>query len=335
MNASNCFSSNEYLFLPTKKDPKVALVIDNAALSNNSFKLYNPFSKKARLLKKMTKKAFTDYNMLSKKLFSTETKKKFNFIKFMEERLGEQLVVSVYFATARDKLVLQLQTPDAKIIGYIKFPLSETGLKRLNNEKKALDILSSKRIVEKYLLWEKYENIPFLLLSETNGNIGHPNSKAIDDLLLRFRRKESYSLANHPRIQYMIDKAKQLNVSKLEKTIEKIRRESATKYFLVYEHGDFAPWNIINTSKGTVPFDFEYFVEDGLEYFDLIKYHYQIGKLLKGMRPDTLANYVIEKILVDEANILLKLFLAKEILVKMEECEDYGFEQKMLDFLEK
>ena len=46
---NNFFSSNQYLFLPTKRNPKVALVIDDVNLIDNAFKLYNPFSKKAKI----------------------------------------------------------------------------------------------------------------------------------------------------------------------------------------------------------------------------------------------------------------------------------------------
>ena len=41
------FSLNSYIYLPTKQNPKVALVVDNSDLANNAFKLYNPFSFKA------------------------------------------------------------------------------------------------------------------------------------------------------------------------------------------------------------------------------------------------------------------------------------------------
>ena len=52
MNATDFLSSNSYIYLPTSKNPKVALVVDNSALAQNAFKLYNPFSQKAKLFKK-------------------------------------------------------------------------------------------------------------------------------------------------------------------------------------------------------------------------------------------------------------------------------------------
>ena len=56
---------------------------------------------------------------------------------------------------------------------------------------------------------------------------------------------------------------------------------SEVNYLEVYEHGDFAPWNLMVTEKGIIPFDFEYFEEFGLEYLDEIKYHFQIEHFLK------------------------------------------------------
>ena len=50
MKDFNFFSDNKYIVLPTKTKPKVFLSIDNNC-KKNSFKLYQPFSFKAKLLK--------------------------------------------------------------------------------------------------------------------------------------------------------------------------------------------------------------------------------------------------------------------------------------------
>ena len=124
MNATNFFSSNEYIYLPTVKNPKVALAVDNSALVKNAFKLYNPFSQKAKLLKKGSHIVFTNFNALSKLVWKTKKEEKSAFVSYLENKLGKSLVVSLYFATINDKVVMQLQTPDAEIVGYLKYPLT-------------------------------------------------------------------------------------------------------------------------------------------------------------------------------------------------------------------
>ena len=329
MNASDFFSSNEYVYLPTRENPKVALAIDNAELAKNAFKLYNPFSSKAQLLKKMMEAAFVKVNVVAKKLLWREKKEKSDFISHMENKLNKPLVSSLYFATIKDKVVMQLQTIDAKIIGYVKYPLNEVGLGHIENEERAIELLSNRQIVEPYLLTDAFEGKPFLLLAPLEGEIGLVKRKYVDDLLLKFKREERYPLSSHPRI-VALKKRVSSEMPKYLKTIDKICQKSNSEYTLVYEHGDFTPWNIVKVDNTYIPFDFEHFVEDGLEYFDLIKYYYQIGKLLKRKSGDEMIDYISEQIDVEEIQKLLQLFLVKEIIRSKEEGEPFEFEETLL-----
>jgi hypothetical protein len=103
----------------------------------------------------------------------------------------------------------------------------------------------------------------------------------------------------------------------------------------VYEHGDFTPWNIVKVEEQYTPFDFEHFVEDGLEYLDLIKYYYQVGKLLEGLNGKELITYIAEEIKIEEMRELLQLFLIKEIVRNKEEGEPYNFEVEMIETMER
>ena len=335
MNATNFFSANKYIYLPTSKNPKVALAIDNATLTKNTFKLYNPFSSKAKLLKKVSALAFTYVNAVAKKVWSVQEKEKSDFVSYLEKKLDTPLVTSVYFATIQDKVVMQLQTLDAKIVGYLKYPLNEVGLQHVKNEKKAIEILSEKKIVQEYVLYDMFEGKPFLLLDALEGEIDLIGRSHVDALLFKFKRENVYKLVEHPRV---VDLKKDVNTNDMSKylpLIEIICQQSAMQYALVYEHGDFTPWNIVKVDDDYIPFDFEHFVEDGLEYFDLIKYYYQIGKLLENKKDVELIGYISEQVNVIEINSLLQLFLIKEIIRNKEENEPYTFEVNMLEIMEK
>jgi hypothetical protein len=335
MNASDFLSSNEYFFLPTKKRPKVALAVDNSTLTKNAFKLYNPFSQKAKLLKKVSRLAFTNFNTVSKIVLGAKLEKKSPFVSYLETKLDKPLVVSLYFATINDKIVMQLQTPNAQIIGYLKYPINDIGLRHLENEKKAIDILSERGVIQKCLLYDEFDGKPFLLLTALEGDIGLVDRQQIDDILLQFKREKVHSLSSHPRVKGLKQLLASNDLSKYIPLLENISQKSTTSYALVYEHGDFTPWNIVKVNEDCIPFDFEYFIDDGLEYFDLIKYYYQVGRLLEGKKEGGLVTYISEQIEIEEINELLQLFIVKEIAQNKKENEPYDFEISMIKELEK
>lgn len=332
MNAINFFSINTYLYLPTASNPKVALAIDNKALANNAFKLYNPFSEKAKWLKKITRFLFLNGNFWLRKVAPVKKQSSSEFIQYLEKKLNLQLVSSIYFATAKDKVVLQLQN-NHQIIGYLKFPLNQTGVRRIINEQNAIEILSKEIIVSPVMLSDNFKDTPFLLLHELQGNIGNVSKNDINALLHKFKKDKKYCLKDHPRILQLKEQLEETKLFQYVTILEDCIATSREYYHEVYEHGDFAPWNIVHTQNGYVPFDFEYFEENGLEYMDLIKYYFQIGFLLQKLSIKELITYISEKINIPEIIILLKLFLIKEILRKTEENESSVYEKEMLKYL--
>ena len=333
MNATDFISSNSYLYLPTVKNPKVALAVDNSDLAENAFKLYNPFSVKGKILKKISRSSFIHLNSVSKIISGSKKQNISAFVRYLENKLGKPLVASVYFSTINDKVVLQLQTLDAEIVGYLKYPLNAIGLKHLDIERQAIEILCEKKIVQKFLLHDVYDGTPFLLLATLEGKIGLVKQQQINDLLSQFKRDKTYILSEHPRVKELHQSLISNSLSKYIPLLESITQNSDTSYALVYEHGDFAPWNIVNVDDEYIPFDFEYFVKDGLEYFDLIKFYYQIGKLLEGKRNSKLSEYIQKQVDAPGVLELLQLFLIKEIVRGHEEGELFNVELELLEYL--
>ena len=334
MKDINFFSSNKYIFLPSKKNPKVALVVDSSSYSKNSFKLYNPFSKKAKLFKSVAYILFTKLNTIFN-LIGNKEEESSKFIKYLEKKLNSKIISSVYFATLKDKVVLQLQTPESKIIGYLKFPLNKIGLSHINNEIEAMDILSKEGIIKAALFVDTYENNPFLLIEEINGQIDLVEKNNLVTILNNFNRNEFYLLNAHPRIKQLKLDLERNKLNQYLTILIDIERNTKIEYQLVYEHGDFTPWNIVKVGNDFIPFDFEYFVKDGLEYLDLIKYFYQIGKLLNQLNNEDLILFIKQEVNIQEIEELLKIFLIKEILKNIIENEDYLFDENILNLLEK
>ena len=334
MNKSEFFSNSSYIFLPTRRNPKVALVVDNAQLVENAFELYNPFSKKAKLLKRSVLVIFTNFNKFSKFIWRTKKEKKSGFVQYLENKLGTPLVSSVYFSTIHDKVVMQLQTPDAKIIGYLKYPINEVGIKHIKNELNAIRILSKKNLIQEYILFAEFNSKPFVLIAALKGEIDFIEYEYIYEILSQFKRKKKYTLSEHPRVKELIALSSFNGLTRHLSIIERISQDSTTNYELAYEHGDFTPWNIIKVDGNYVPFDFEYFVEDGIEYFDLIKYYYQVGRLVEKKSGNELILFISKETRLKELKPLLQLFLIKEINRSSEENKSYLFEDELLVALE-
>jgi len=326
----NFLSKNSYLCLPTSINPKVMLAVDDKFISNNSFQLYYPFSFKAKLMKKFSLFLFLKMNEFMPKVLLTSNKRKSEFIIYLEKKLQRKLVSSVYFSTDKDKVVIQLQS-NHKVIGYVKYALNENGKRRLINEQNAIKILSERKIVSPFLLFEQYKNIPFLILKDLNGEINLRTINEIKDILEKLKKEKKYKLENHPRI-IQIRKDLEGN-DDLSLLLNRIVISSTEYYYEVFEHGDFAPWNIIKTEDGSVPFDFEYFEEYGLEFLDLIKYFYQEGRLLNKYGKTKLVNYIYEKVIIKEIDTLIQIFLLKEIIFKRSNNDPHGFESKLLKMI--
>lgn len=322
-------SKGTYVVLPTKSNPRVLLSVDNCKLAKLAFKLYNPFSFKAKFLKKIVQFLCFNFNPLARIILPTIKVIKSDFIGFLENELNvSSLTSSVYIATIKDKLVLQLQSQNV-IIGYVKYPLNKLGLKHLLNEKKAIEILSKKKLTEPFLLYETYNNTPFLIIKELEGEINIDNNLDIDLILNSYKKPQSFFLKSHPRIKQLSDMLINNDLQNYFTALQYLCELSQEVYCEVFEHGDFAPWNIIKSKSGSIPFDFEYFEVNGLEHLDAIKYHFQIECLLNGKKGQELINSVSAKIKLKEFKIIFKVFLIKEIVNKKESNQLFELEESL------
>jgi len=301
------FSNNKYIVLPSHKKPKVFLAIDNALIANNSFKLYNPFSKKAKFLKNFV------FQILPLIRPFLNRKKRGGFIEFLENEFKKPFVSSVYIATDNNKVVLQLQNNE--ILGYVKVPLNEEGEKNIINEIKALEILKEKKVLNYKFLHLKYKQKNCLFIENIEGGSKFLTIDLDFEFLKKLKRSRKYILIEHPRIKGLLENSEEW----IRKLIFQIINSSKNEYELVYEHGDFAPWNIKFKDNRFYIFDFEYFEEDGIEYFDFIKYYYQYLKLLENKQIDEIYKFLKKRFNIPKE--IFDLFVIKESLQEKGEVE--------------
>ena len=316
------FSNTKYIILPYKKKPRVFLALGKNKTKFNSFKLYNPFSSKAKFLKKI---AFLF------PFFNLSVKKKSPFIAYLEKRLETNLIVSIYVSTDKNKYVLQLQNEEG-VYGYLKIGSSDLSRKQIINESYAISKLADLTNI-KLLDKGKYKNYHYIILSEISGKSQEITSDNINYILNSLDRKRDYLFSDHPRIKNLFSELCILGQEEYVKIFLSINIDSRFK--LVYEHGDFAPWNVISKFNTIHLIDFEYFVENGIEYFDLIKYYYQIYTLLYKYSNLQIVENILDKLDNKHNKEIFILFLLKEIVLKVNRGIDKSKEDDILKILLK
>jgi hypothetical protein len=329
MNVSEFLSGSHYIVLPNKYRARVYLALGNKESTRLAFDLYNPFSKKAKAFKFLTRFLCLYANPLAKLVLPSIRSKKSTFIEFLENRLNTKLTTAVYLATEKDKVVIQLQNKNG-VFGYLKFPMSPLGEKRLLKEQAAIRILSKQKLVPALLFDDTYLETPFIALQNLEGTIGKVGEWEYRHILNALKKDKYFPLREHPRIQNLKNELRENKLTGLGKLLNNVVAASDREYLEVFEHGDFAPWNLIKTQNGIVPFDFEYFEEQGLEFLDEIKFHFQIAHLLRGKKGNTLISALSSRVMIAEFDLILQVFLLKEIINKCKAGASYDLEIALL-----
>lgn len=330
---SDFSSCGYYISIPTKRNPKVILSISNRNQVSLSFNLYNPFSIKAKIYKFFLFNFCFHFNFLARQIFAFKQNKNSEFIQFLEKFLNKKPIVSsIYFSTTKEKIVIQIQSNN-KIEGYIKFPLNSTGKKNILNEKKALEILSKKFVTKPYNLFSRFNKTPFLLLNPISGIIKMNKKINIKDFLNSFKKTSKFLLINHPRIIQIKFYLETFKLKKYKNILDNVLKESKVFYHEVYEHGDFAPWNLIVNNEKITAFDFEYFEEKGLEFLDEIKYYFQVEYLINNNKNSSLIKTLSSKLNHVEFNNLMIVFLLKEIIIKKQNLENFDMYDSLIKII--
>lgn len=316
------FSKNKYIVLPSKSNPRVYLAVDNKVLKINSFQLYNPFSVKGKVLKKIAY-IFPYFNIVKRN--------KTGFVLFLEDLFNTDFVVSQYISTDKNTIILQLQS-EIQGIYYLKFGLNSVGNMKVSNEIKALKLLSN--ISKANLIKEgSYQKNLFLITKQIIGRMSILNNIQIKLILEQMDREKKFVFLDHPRVKKIHDNLLELDNKNYLKLFLKIKINDKVK--LVYEHGDFTPWNIIQDADDYILFDFENFVEEGIELFDYIRYNLQVERLIYSKTNKILIESVLKSLDVTFQKELLTLYLLKEVINRVSENSSIEFEDNLLNIMDE
>lgn len=329
MRDTEFYSNCSYLWIPRKSSAKLALAVDNWAVTSNSFKLYTPHSRNG---------IFFKYLMLSlvyfaKFLLATPRRPKSKFISYFENIIGQEIISSIYYSTDKSKVVLQIQNvQDQKIIGYIKVGLNQIGNQRIVNEISANNVMINANINEDIVVLHKglYNGHRFIMINHLERDRASISDSDVLKFLVSLQTNTKYLLSTHPRILELREKLLKLQESSFLSVLDSAVAVNNIKYRLVFEHGDFARWNIIKTSNKLVLIDLENFCKNGLEHFDALKYFYQDSKLLRKDNVAGIISYVQRKYSFGGFSQIFALMLVKEALLLKSDDQDFSLEIEIM-----
>lgn len=199
-------------------------------------------------------------------------------------------VVLIGTAGPAQKVTIQLRDARGRIEGYVKYGESPAARRRLNQESRVLDALPT-GVGPRLLRRDALANGEAILLSPLrNGSVPArlPPPPGLQPLLQRLVTANVLPADSHPRVAgWRLQFG-----SRAESWLSPLMN----RYWpIVTEHGDLAPWNLLNVGRGELSaVDWEYGNTSGFPWIDLTYYLLQTGALIHRWTPARAANYVLD-----------------------------------------
>jgi hypothetical protein len=203
--------------------------------------------------------------------------------RFTQEVLPQPASTVVLIGTPGPAQAITAQLRDEKdrVLGYLKYAEKDTARRRLRHEYHILSNLPA-GIGPKPLKFGLFGNGEALLISALPGeplSAVLPPPKALVGLLASYIVHPPLPLEDHPWVCRM----RELGTPELDVWFEALAGRS---WPVAVQHGDFAPWNLLEGSDGTLrAFDWEYGTLEGFPYLDLAYYILQTSALIYRRAP--------------------------------------------------
>lgn len=286
--------------------------LENNIVFNNSLELLQPHSKEGRLFKKYLKKSFLFFKIIKKVGLIKKKKGNEIFINSIHKQINfEGNQMSFYKSEDSDKIVIQIISNEF-VKGYIKFPLNQKGVEKLKQEIQNYRFIKNKDVTPKFF-YCKFNSIPLLFVEKLIPlRIDHFDLKSF---LKKLKSSEKYKLVDHPRQKEIKRKFfDATNNQNLINMLDLRLSKNSNKFCVVFEHGDFTPWNLFqNENREVKIIDLEYSNPLGLEFIDEIRYYYSEEKLVQKKNEVNLYKLIQSKFDgIEDFNLVYILFLMEE-----------------------
>jgi hypothetical protein len=184
-------------------------------------------------------------------------------------------------------LTAQLRDGKGRVLGYLKYAETGASRRRLRQEWVMLSNLPE-GIAPEPVKFGPLGNGEAILAKALSGKpppATLPPPEAVIGLIESLPASSPMSLETHPWVRRMRDGG----MPELDTLLEPLADKA---WPLTVHHGDFAPWNLLRTSDGTLRvIDWEYGVLEGFPYLDLAYYVLQTSALIYRRAPLSAARY--------------------------------------------
>lgn len=223
----------------------------------------------------------------------------------------EAAVVSLGTPGPAQKVTVQLwEGPN--VAGYLKYAETPAARARLEQEHGVLAALPA-GAGPRPLKYAPFDQGQALVTAPVPGRAvpaGLPLATGLRSYLGRLRQAESWPLERHPWVLNM----RQRFGAELDGWLEPLADRS---WPVVFQHGDFAPWNVLRRADGTLAaIDWEYGNAHGFPYLDAAYYLLQVAALMRRWPPGRARAYAARHLGADlatpqaEALVRLAAFVA-------------------------
>ena len=186
------------------------------------------------------------------------------------------------------KITVQLWT-QARVVGYLKYGEKPAACKRLAQEREVLAALPAGvgPTLLKYGGFAEGEAMVTLPVVGTGLAAKLPPPEALRGFLEVLMSPESHDIDAHPWVRA-------LPPHHHARVTPWLERLSARPWPVALHHGDFAPWNLLCHTDGTLSaIDWEYGSTQGLPFLDLSYYLLQVAALITRWSPQRAKDYAV------------------------------------------
>lgn len=312
----------KYFGFPKLENFKFLFDVSTKATRDHSFTFFNPKGKKA-IVWKLIKKAFPIISLVFRKSIYHQNQNG-EFYSSIQSFFQKEVGVTGYLSTDKDKLVLRVSS-GSEVIGFLKVGLNDLGNDHLQQEKlgwEKLGELGMKSIISSEMTLGNHH---VLCLDVVKGKELPVDADLPRALLERFYYNESFSLLDHPRYVQLREYFEEYDIN-----FNARYKNCEDTFYSCFEHGDFAPWNIIVDNGSLEVIDLEFCCVEGIEGMDEIKFRYCIGRYIKGASYEEILDLLNEQLTEKLVKYILPMFLIKEINYRKEMGHEFSYELNVL-----
>jgi hypothetical protein len=266
--------AHRFAVLPSRRNPRWLLPLKDGRVWTNSFQIYVPFARTARMLKSvMVLMARYGWQGLIPHSLLVASKESLPLENLVRDVMGERhpvFALSLGMPETVRKLTLQVMRPNGEIIGYMKVPLTQAAGERVRHEASVLERLNSVMTLRAHvprLLYSGFCGHRYVLFESLLRGSPGPTSftKIHSEFLGILQTCQAVEKPGHSVIETVAAKWEKV-VSRLGPKWQSLGREamgrasrelSGRNVQCGIMHGDFTPWHTRVHEENLALFDWE------------------------------------------------------------------------------